>query len=376
MIYLDHAATSHPKAPGVVEAVRQALEGGFGTPGRGAHGPALEAARLQFRVREACARSLGRADAERLIFTRNATEALNLVIQGSVPDGGTVAVSSLEHHAVMRPLRMLEATRGVQVRVVPFDACGNPDPAALRTVLGLRPDLMVLTTASNVTGARTPVEAMAEACAARGVPLCLDASQTVGHRPLPRVAATLCFSGHKGLLGPAGTGGVHLAPDLDPRPLILGGTGSRSDEELQPEALPDRYESGTPNLPGLAGLGAALGFLEATGWERIQARERALCETLARGLVALPGVRLHGPGPGDPREPVLSVSVEGWDPGELALALDQRGICVRAGLHCAAAAHRTLGTLASGGTLRFSPGFSTTDAEIQATLEALEDLLP
>lgn len=376
MIYLDHAATSHPKAPGVPEAVRQVLAGGFGTPGRGAHGMALRAARLLFEVREACARTLGRAGAERLIFTRNATEALNLVIQGSVPDGGTVAVSSLEHHAVMRPLRMLEATRGVGVRVVPFDACGNPDTGVLRSVLGERPDLMVLTTASNVTGARTPVEAVAAACAAQGVPLCLDASQTVGHRPLPDVVATVCFSGHKGLLGPAGTGGLHLAPDLSPRPLILGGTGSRSDEELQPEALPDRYEAGTPNLPGLAGLGAALGFLEATGWERIQAREQALCEALARGLVALPGVRLHGPGPGEAREPVLSVSVEGWDPAELAEALDQRGICVRPGLHCAAAAHRTLGTLAAGGTLRLSPGFSTTDAEIQATLEALEDLLP
>lgn len=375
VIYLDQAATSHPKAPGVIEAVGRGLAEGLGAPGRGAHAHALRGSRLLFETREACARFLGRAHAERLIFTRHATEALNLLIQGSVPDGGLVAVSSLEHHAVMRPLHQLVATRGVRVRVVPFDAHGNPDLAALASVLAERPNLFVLTTASNVTGALTPVEDIAAACARQHVPLCLDASQSVGHLHLPTVNASLCFSGHKGLLGPSGVGALYLPPHQNPSPLMFGGTGSGAEYDAQPEALPDRYESGTPNLPGLAGLGAALAFLEATGVDLIQAREAHLCDTLLRGLAALPGLEVHGPQAGLRRAPVVSISVPAWDLGELALALDRRGICVRAGLHCAPSAHRTLGTLEAGGTLRFSPGFFNTDTDIQDTLKVMEELL-
>ncbi len=375
MIYLDNAATSHPKAPGVAAAVAHCLEDGTCSPGRGSHPLALAASRLLFDTREACGTLLCVTRAERLVFTANATEALNLVIQGSVPPGGVVALSSLEHNAVMRPLRYLEASRGARLLVIPFDACGRPEPDALLRALDQRPDLMVLTAASNVTGGLTPVDEVAELCGRRGIPLCVDVSQLAGHRPLPPGAQFLCFSGHKGLLGPAGTGGVHLAEGATLQPLILGGTGSASDSEFQPDFLPDRYESGTPNLPGLAGLLTASRFLATTGIPAIQARETVLCEELLRGLLQLPGVASLGPAPGEARAPVISITLADRDLGELALALDRRGICTRVGLHCAPAAHRSLGTLDRGGTLRFSPGFFTTPQEIRDTLDAMEGLL-
>lgn len=374
MIYLDNAATSHPKAPGVAAAVAACLEDGGSSPGRASHRLARAASRTMFEAREACAAALGLADADRLVFTGSATEALNLALLGTVPAGGRVAVSSLEHNAVMRPLRHLEATRGVRVRVVPFDPCGRPDPAELRAALAERPDLFALTAASNVTGAPTPAAELLEACRRQGVPSLLDASQAAGHLDLPAGASFVAFSGHKGLLGPAGTGGLWLAPEAAPVPLRFGGTGSDSDRETQPTVLPDRYESGTPNLPGLAGLLAALRWRAGREAE-LRIREAATTEALLRGLLALPGVAAPGPGPGAPRTPVVSITVAGRDLGELALELDRRDVCTRVGLHCAPAAHRSLGTFAAGGTLRFSPGPFTTDAEIQATLALMEDLL-
>ena len=376
MIYLDNAATSHPKAPGVAEAVARFLTEVGASAGRGSHGPAREASRLLFQVRERCAGLLGLDDPDRLAFTKNATEALNLVLLGQIPAGGTVLLSSLEHNSVMRPLRHLEATRGVRLLVVPFDACGKPDPEALREALHQRADLFVLTAASNVTGCMTPVAEIAEQCDRARIPLCVDASQAVGHFALPMEhVAYCCFSGHKGLLGPMGTGGVYVAPGFQPPPLLHGGTGSDSELEHHPTFLPDAYEAGTPNLPGLAGLLAALDFLEATGLERIQAREAALCDRLLAGMLGLPGVTAPGPAVGEPRAPVVSLCVEGRDLGEVALAFDRRDIALRVGLHCAPAAHRSIGTFEAGGTLRLSPGFFTTEDEIDAAIAAMGEIL-
>ncbi len=375
MIYLDNAATSHPKAPGVPGAVAACLEQGGGSPGRASHALARNASRTLFEAREACAALLGQGPAEGLIFTRNATEALNVAIRGTLRPGGCAAVSSLEHNAVMRPLRQLEADLGVRLLVVPFDACGRPDPAALRDALGLRPQLMVMTAASNVTGALTPAADVAAQCGRLGIPFCLDASQAAGHVPIPPGCSHVCFAGHKGLLGPGGTGCLYLAPGVLPDPLVLGGTGSASESEVQPSVLPDRYEAGTPNLPGLAGLLAALRHLEGEGIDAIHARESRLCDDLLRGLLQLPGVAAPGPVPGAPRVPVVSITIQGRDLGEVALELDRRDICTRVGLHCAPAAHRSLGTLEGGGTLRFSPGFATTPGEIRDTLAALEEIL-
>lgn len=376
MIYLDNAATSHPKAPGVPGAVARFLMEVDVSAGRGSHALAREASRLLFQVRERCATLLGFRDPDRLTFTKNATEALNLVLLGQIPAGGTVILSSLEHNSVMRPLRHLEATRNARLVVVPFDACGRPDPKALREALGQGADLFVLTAASNVTGGLTPVAEIAEQCSHAHIPLCVDASQAVGHLALPMESvACCCFSGHKGLLGPMGTGGVYVAPGFQPAPLLHGGTGSDSELEHQPTFLPDAYEAGTPNLPGLAGLLAALDFLEATGLERIQAREAALCDQLLAGMLDLPGVTAPGPTVGERRAPVVSLCVEGRDLGEVALAFDRRDIALRVGLHCAPAAHRSLGTFEVGGTLRLSPGFFTTEDEIDAAIEAMGEIL-
>lgn len=376
MIYLDNAATSHPKAPGVPEAVARFLTEVDVSAGRGSHGLAQEASRLLFRVRERCAGLLGFREPDRLAFTKNATEALNLVLLGQVPAGGTVVLSSLEHNSVMRPLRHLEATRGVRLVVVPFDACGRPDPEALREALKLHVDLFVLTAASNVTGSLTPIAEIAGQCNRAHIPLCLDASQAVGHLALPMEGvACCCFSGHKGLLGPMGTGGVYVAPGFQPAPLLHGGTGSDSELERQPAFLPDAYEAGTPNLPGLAGLLVALEFLETAGLERIQAQEAALCDRLLTGMLALPGVTSPGPALGERRVPVVSLCVEGHDLGELALAFDRRDIALRVGLHCAPAAHRSIGTFEAGGTLRFSPGLFTTEDEIDAAIAAMGEIL-
>lgn len=378
MIYLDNAATSFPKAPGVAAAVARCLAEGGGNPGRGSHRLAREASRTLYQAREACRALFGLKDATRLVFTKNATEALNLAILGRVPDGGRVAVGSLEHNAVMRPLRHLEAARGVTLMVVPFDACGRPDPAALRAALGAAPDLMVLSAASNVTGCLPELGELAALCRAARVPLCVDAAQAAGHLPLPVAdldIPLLCFTGHKGLLGPTGTGGLYVAEGFEPEPLIRGGTGSESASEAQPDFMPDRLEAGTVNLAGLAGLLASVQWLAGAGIAAIQAREAGLTERLLRGLLALPGVAAPGPGPGARRAPVVSITVQGRDLGELALELDRRDIAARVGMHCAPAAHRSLGTFAGGGTLRFSPGFATTEADIDEVLETMERLL-
>jgi cysteine desulfurase family protein len=378
MIYLDNAATSFPKPPGVAEAVARCLAETGGNPGRAAHRLAREASRIVFRAREAVAALLGVPDPARLCFTKNATEALNLAILGRVPAGATVAVGSLEHNAVMRPLRHLEATRGVRLRVLPLDAGGRHRRADLEAILAERPALMVLNAASNVSGALAEVGEIAAGCRAAGVPLCLDASQWAGHLPLSAAdlgVPLLCCSGHKGLLGPAGTGCFYAAPGFEPEPLIRGGTGSRSESEEQPEWLPDRFEAGTANLPGLAGLLAAAEWLAGTGVAELRRREADLTDRLVRGLAALPGVTVLGPPAGAERAPVVAITVAGRDLGELALDLDRRDIAVRVGLHCAPAAHRSLGTLPGGGALRLSPGCFTTPADLDATLAILESLL-
>lgn len=378
MIYLDNAATSYPKAPTVAEAVRlQVIEGG-GNPGRASHSMARDASELLFDVREETARFLGISCAERLVFTKNATEALNLAILGSVRAGATVAVSSLEHNAVMRPLRWLEASRGIRVLTFGCDQEGRPDPAELDAVLAARPDLFIVTMASNVTGALLPVEEIAERCRAAGIPIGVDASQVAGHRPISADdmgVSFLCFPGHKGLLGPTGTGGLYAAPGFDPEPLIRGGTGSVSESETQPNFLPDRYEAGTANVLGLAGLLAAVRFLSRTGMDTVRARESAATERLLRGLAGLPGLKAYGPPAGADRTPIVTVTAQGLSSADIARELDLRDIAVRAGLHCAPAAHRSIGTFAEGGAVRFSPGYFTTDADVDATISAMEDIL-
>ena len=378
MIYLDNAAASFPKAPGVGAAVAAALESPLGNPGRPTSLPSLGANRIVFAAREEIAAFLCAPDSSRLVFTKNATEALNLAIMGSVPAGGILAVSDLEHNSVTRPARRLEIERGVRVITFAIDAKGRPDPASLASAIAARPDLLVVTAASNITGAITPFEEMTESCRKAGVRILVDGSQAVGHIPIhlgDLAPSAFCFPGHKGLLGPEGSGGLWLGEGFDPEALLWGGTGSDSASAVQPRALPDRYEAGTQNAPALAGLAVAVRFLARCDVFNVEHREADLRDRLARGLEGLPGLGLFGPAAGERSVPVLSLTVEGMSPGEVAAELGRRGIAARPGLHCAPSAHRVLGTLESGGTLRLSPGFLTSEQDIDATLAAMREIL-
>ena len=378
MIYLDNAAASFPKAPGVGAAVAAALESPLGNPGRPTSLPSLGAGRIVFAAREEIASLLGAPDSSRLIFTKNATEALNLAIMGAVPAGGLLSLSELEHNSVTRPAKRLEVERGVRVITFAIDAKGRPDPASLASAIAARPDLLVVTAASNVTGAITPFEEITASCREAGVRILVDGSQAVGHIPIKLgdlSPSAFCFPGHKGLLGPEGSGCLWLGDGFDPEPLLWGGTGSDSASASQPRALPDRYEAGTQNAPALAGLAVAIRFLARNDVHEVERREAEIRDRLVRELVGLPGLRLFGPAAGERSVPVLSLAVEGMSPGEIAAELGRRGIAARPGLHCAPCAHRVLGTLESGGTLRLSPGFLTSDQDIDTALAAFKEML-
>jgi cysteine desulfurase family protein len=376
MIYLDNAATSWPKPPAVGQAMTGFLETSAGNPGRSGHRLSLAAGRAVYEVREALAEFFGLAAPLRLVFTANATEAINLVVRGLLRPGDHVVTSSIEHNAVMRPLRALER-EGVQLTVVPCAPDGALNPADVEAAL--RPDthLVILNHASNVTGTILPVAEVGAIVRRHGILFLVDAAQTAGVLPIDVAAMNiglLAFTGHKGLLGPTGTGGLLLGEWVevdDLVPLIRGGTGSRSEHEEQPDFLPDKYESGTPNAVGLAGLSAGLAYVQERGLDAIRAYEVALTRQFIAGLRAIPGITLYGPG--DPARQVAAVSftLAGWRVSDVSFRLDEDfGVLCRPGLHCAPAAHRTIGTFPEG-TVRFAPGPFTTAEEIEAALEAV-----
>ena len=380
MIYLDHAATSWPKPPGVVQAMARFLEEAGGNPGRSGHRLSLAAARTVYGVRAAVAALANAPDPLGVIFTANATHALNLALHGLLGPGTRVVAGGMEHNAVMRPLRHLEA-RGAELVLVPAGPDGSMAPEAFRQAITPGTTLVVLNHASNVTGTLAPVAEVAALARAAGALFLVDAAQTLGALPVDMQALgidLLAFTGHKGLQGPPGTGGLVLGPGVDPRrleSLVQGGTGSHSEHETQPEFLPDKFESGTPNGAGLAGLGAGLAWVAERGPAALHALATDQARFLAEGLRALPGVRVYGPE--DPARglAVVSFTVAGWEVSELGLRLDEEyGVLCRVGLHCAPAAHRALGTC-PGGTVRFAPGPMATRADLEAALGAVAELV-
>ena len=363
MIYLDNAATSFPKPPQVIRGMTEALQQYGANPGRGGHQLALQAGRTVEKCREAAAALLG-ARPERVIFTRNCTESLNLAILGMLHKGDEVICSHGEHNAVMRPLERLVSRDGVTVKLLRPDARGLLSPEGLRRAITSRTGLVIICHASNVTGVIQPVQELGSICREKGVPLLVDAAQTAGVLDVSLDslhADMIAMPGHKGLLGPHGTGLLALREGVDPEPLILGGTGSASESVRQPELLPDRYESGTVNLPGIAGLLAGIEHI-ARQREDIHRRESALNERLRRQLAGIPGLRILGDDSA-PRVAITSVVPEGGDSAALADALDATGVAVRGGLHCAPAMHSYLGTMHSG-AVRFSPGPYTTERDV------------
>lgn len=374
-LYLDNAATSHPKPQKVYEAVRYALAEVGATPGRAAHRHAREASAIVARTREKIARMLGVSDPERVLFTKNATESINVVLKGWLRPRDRVLISSMEHNSVVRPLNRLKEN-GVQVETIPCSPGGLIDLGGLKDALASRPRLVVLTHASNINGVLQPVLEIAKACAEANVPLLLDAAQTAGVRPLHAEdwkLGMLACSGHKALLGPQGLGILYIRKDLDVLPLVEGGTGSLSEEALQPEHCPDRFESGTLNLPGIAGLEAGLDYIMQEGMDRIARHEIELAEMLVDGLSAISHVRVFRPdvrGTG-----TVSFVIEGLNPQHVGHLLDEGfDIAVRAGLHCAPLAHQTIGTYPEG-TVRVSPGYSNTVDDMDFFLHAIRSLV-
>ncbi len=375
MVYLDHGATAFPRAPGVAKAMVRFLDEASGNPGRGGHRLAVAAARAIEAAREEVAALLG-GDPERTLFGAGATFWLNTVLASALGGGTRVVASALEHNAVMRPLRFLEESRGVEIIVVEAaDPSGVPTPEEIAARIAEAPTaLVVLTHASNVSGAVLPVAETVRAVAP--VPVLVDAAQTAGTLPINFAdlgAAALVCSGHKGLLGPPGIGVLLLAPDFEVEPLLRGGTGSRSESEEMPEFLPDRLEAGTVNGPGAAGLGAACAWLGERTVEAVAEHEHGLVGHLATGLGTVTGVRLHGWTESAQHTGVLSFTLDGIDSGELAAWLDRRhGVCLRAGLHCAPAAHRRLGTFPNG-TLRAGIGPFNTEEDVDSLVRAIRD---
>lgn len=377
-VYLDHAATSWPKPAVVVDAMVAAMREAGANPGRGTYAMGLAASRLVFEARRDCARLLGVPDERDLLFVSGCTEACNLMLKGTLVPGDRVVVSSMEHNAVARPLHVL-ASLGVTVDVVDADPSGLVDPDDVERAVAAAPTRAVVCQhASNVTGTIQPVGDIADIAHAAGAIILVDGAQGAGHLELDLAALDVdayACSGHKGLLGPQGIGLLYLRPDLEVRQLLEGGTGGSSSAGAgQPTERPDRYEAGTPNTPGIAGLGAAARLLLEQG-DAVRAQERRHARRLREALREAPHVTLLGPAPGEPSVPVVSFVSDVAPPDRIAFELDRRfGVAVRSGLHCAPWAHRTIGTLDTG-AVRVSCGHGTTDEDVEAFLGGLAQVL-
>ena len=369
-IYLDNAATSWPKPPAVGEAMLRALELGV-SYGRGQSAAGDEVRRTVDLLRRQLATLCGLKDPHRVVFTCGGTDGLSMVLRGLLKTGDRVVTSALEHNSVIRPLRHVA---GVEVAAIELGAEGRSDLEHADTLLSQPTSLVVLTHASNVTGVEQDVAPIASLAHAAGAVVALDVCQTAGHVAFDvesTGADILIGSGHKGLRGPLGTGFVAFREGLErlPTPLRFGGTGSRSESSRQPETLPDRYEAGSMNVPGLFGLAAAIADFSPDAYSDLTTQ-------LIAGLSEVRGLRVVGPPEGVPRVPVVSIVAEDWDPHDLAAILEaEAGVETRAGLHCSPHAHQMLGTLEGGGTLRFSPGACTTSGDLETVLDALRRVL-
>ena len=375
-VYLDNAATSFPKPPMVGARMREYVDEVGAPVNRGSYEAAQQAELVTLRLRQRLCALFGFADPAHVILTPGNTWGLNMLLSGALRPGDHVLVSAMEHNAVMRPLTLL-AKRGVVFDRIPCDAEGRLQTDRIEVMLRPNTRLVLLAHASNVSGTVQDAAAVGEICAARGIPFALDAAQTAGHIPLDFTAlqlSALSIPAHKGLMGPQGIGALLLRPDFAKtiEPLVSGGTGSVSDSEDIPFYLPDRFEPGTPNLPGIYGWEAALEYLESVTVEAVAAHDRALSERLLAGLRDMPSVVLVGLYTAEGRVGVFSLDFPGKDNAEIAARLEEGfGILTRCGLHCAPSAHRTLGTFPRG-TVRLSLGWFNTEADIDRALRAIK----
>lgn len=371
-IYFDQAATSFPKAPGVAEAVADFITHQGVNVGRGAYQKAYDEEAALYAIRQDIAEFFGSAHPENVVFTNNVTQALNTVIDGYLKPGDAVFISGYEHNAVLRPLH----ARGIETTVIQNLPDGTLDLEQAEKHITDNTKAVIMSHASNVCGLIQPAETVGAFCRAHGLKFILDSAQTAGVVPIDvKVCGidALCFTGHKGLGGPQGTGGIVFTDDMaaQTRPLLYGGTGSYSDLAEMPEIMPDKFEAGTLNLPGIFGLGAAVRWFKGQDLHARLRAEQALARCFATGIAEIDGLSAVGVYPQSTG--VVSVVSSGKDLSEIAYALDERGVMTRVGLHCAPLAHKTLGTFPIG-TLRFSFGPDNTAAQVDCALAALREI--
>lgn len=375
-IYLDNAATSFPKPESVYRTMDAYMREIGASAGRGAYREAAEAERLLESVRKKILTLLG-ADSGRMIFTFNATDAINMALKGVLDEGDHVITTCLDHNSILRPLRAMEEAGRISVTRVPCSPAGLVDPDDIRKALRRKTRLIATLHGSNILGTLNPVREIGDVAREKGLLFLLDAAQTMGSRhvrPAETGAQMIAFPGHKGLLGPLGTGGLYFDPDLAPEPLREGGTGSRSESDFQPSDYPDRWEAGSHNLPGIAGLGAGLDYILERGLDDIHREKTRLAGLFIEKVGGIDGVRLYGPRDTASREGVFSLNVAGLDPYALGEVLDlEYGIKGRAGLHCAPLAHKAAGTFETG-SFRLSLGPFSKPQHVERTAAALESL--
>lgn len=375
-IYLDNAASSCPKPPGVMDAVDQCLRDWCANPGRGAHRIAVKAARVIHGTRQKAAKLFNVADSTNIIFTQNATDALNMGMRGLLSPGDHVVSTMVEHNAVSRPLKVF-THEGVAVTLVSADSTGMVDPGDVLAAVRASTKLVVMTHASNITGAIQAIPEISMALKEAGVPLLIDAAQSAGGIPLDMETtpiSMLACTGHKSLMGPQGIGLLYISPEVELRSVRQGGTGSHSEEEQDMLARPDRYEAGTLNTPGIAGLGAGIDFIESEGIENLARHKTELTALLHEGLDSISGVKVYGPPLGTPRGPLVSFNVGEMAAGDVSGILDREfNIASRAGIHCAPGSHRVMGTLGRG-AVRLSIGPFNTRDDIKTAVAAVENI--
>ena len=375
MIYLDNAATSWPKPEIVYRTMDEFLRTKGGNPGRGSNSIALAARETIEETRRLVARLINTSETNRVIFTLNCTDALNLGLKGLLKPGDHVITDSIGHNSLVRPLRKLERHGVKVIRVPPLPDTGFVSPRDIEAAIVRDTRLIAITHASNVNGIVQPIAEYGAVARKHKIVFMVDGAQTAGKHPIDVEASNidlLAFSGHKGLFGPPGTGVLYIGNRMNLDTLREGGTGSFSEQEEQPEILPDKYESGTLNSVGIAGLGAGLKFIFDEGMDKIIGHEKFLSDKLIAGLRVIPGVILYLPKDWSQMVPVVSFNIKGYQPGEVGTILDQAfDIKVRAGLQCAPVAHKTLGTFPLG-TVRLSPGYLNLAEEIELTVKAID----
>lgn len=376
MIYLDNGATSYPKPPEVSETMMDVMINYCANPGRAGHFMAARTAQEIFKTRLAVARLFNIENPGRIVFTKNCTESLNMALKGILLPGDHVITTSMEHNSVLRPLHSLEE-KGVKTSVVKCDRAGRLSVSEVKKAITPKTRMIVITAASNVTGTKMPVEGIGRLAVRNGILLMVDGAQGAGHMTIDvkrQHIDILAAPGHKGLMGPQGTGFLYVRDGILMKPFLDGGTGSRSKELSQPSDFPEGYEAGTVNSPGIIALGAAVRVISKMGIDVIEEHERRLTEKLQDGLSQIPGVVLYGPDDTHEKTAAVAMNIQGMDCEEVADVLNDRyGIAVRAGFHCSGSAHETIGT-AKTGCVRLCPGIYTTEREIGETVEAITQI--